>query len=428
MVGHQSWVGRWVGLRRALHKLSARDVERAKSAGYLHDGGGLYLQITETGARSWVYRFALSGRRRDMGLGAYPATSLATARSLATGARALVAAGSDPIAAREAERARQRVQAARGVTWAKAAEQFIEAHRPTWRNAKHAQQWTNTLEKYASPVVGTLALAEIDTGHITRILDPIWHTKPETASRVRGRVERVLDWCKVRGYRTGENPARWRGHLDQVYPAKGKVRKVRHHPAVPIDDLPAVYAGLKASTGVAAKAVRYCILTAARPSEGAQARWPEIDRPGALWTVPADRMKAHKDHRAPLSGEALEILAELIEVRTRRDGHVFPGHKGGKPVSLTAMSKALRTAGGGKATVHGTARSTFKDWSSERTSFPNEVSEMALAHTIDSKVEQAYRRGELMGKRRALMTAWANYLTTPSRGDKVVPLGKRARS
>ena len=422
-------MGRKVGsLRRALHTLSARAVERADKAGYKHDGGGLYLQITATGAKSWVYRFALAGRRRDMGLGAYPAVSLTTARNLAAGARALAAAGSDPIAARDAERARQRVKAARGVTWDRAAAQFIEAHRPTWRNAKHAQQWANTLETYAGPVMKGLAMAEIDTGHVTRILDPIWHEKPETASRVRGRVERVLDWCKVRGYRAGENPARWRGHLDQVYPAKGKVRRVKHHAAVPIDSLPAVYARLKASTGIAAKAVRYCILTAARPSEAAQARWPEIDRQDALWTVPAARMKANKDHRAPLSPEAAEILAELVELRTRRDGYVFQGHKGGRPVSLTAMSKALHTAGGGKATVHGTARSTFKDWASERTSFPNEVSEMALAHAIDSKVEAAYRRGELMQKRTALMAAWANYLTTPARGAKVVPLGKRARA
>lgn len=415
-------------MRRALHRLSAQSIARAKTAGYLHDGGGLYLQITATGARSWVYRFALGSRRRDMGLGAFPAVSLAMARNLAAEKRALVAAGQDPIAARDAERTRQRLEQARGVTWDQAVAQFIEAHRPTWRNAKHAQQWTNTLATYAGPAMDGLPVAVIDTTHVTRILDPIWREKPETASRVRGRIERVLDWCKVRGYRTGENPARWRGHLDQVYPAKGKVRKVRHHPAVPIDNLPAVYARLKASTGLAAKAVRFCILTAARPSEAAKARWPEFDRDGALWTVPASRMKADKDHRAPLSAEAQAILAELVELRTRRDGYVFPGHKGGRPISLTAMSKALRTAGGGKATVHGTARSTFKDWCSERTSFPAEVSEMALAHAIDSKVEAAYRRGELMEKRAALMGAWANYLTAPAQRAKVVPLGKRARA
>jgi integrase len=416
-------------LRRALHRLSARAIERATAAGYLHDGGGLYLQITTTGARSWVYRFAMNGRRRDMGLGAFPAVSLATARNLAAGARALAKAQRDPIAARDADRERQRLQAARGVTWDQAVEQFLAVHEPTWRNPKHRQQWRNTLATYATgPVLGGLSVSVIDTPEVVKVLDPIWHTLTETASRVRGRIERVLDWSKVRGYRTGENPARWRGHLDKVFPAPGKVRKVRHHPAVPIDDLPAVYARLKASNGMGAKAVRFVILTAARPSEGNNARWPEIDRQGVLWTVPAARMKADKDHRAPLSAEAQAIPGELIELRTRRDDFVFPGRKAGRPISLTSMTKALRRAGGGKATVHGTARSTFKDWASERTSFAREVSEMALAHAIDDKVEAAYRRGELMRKRVALMAAWANYLTRPARSANVVPLGKRAHS
>ena len=260
-----------------------------------------------------------------MGLGAFPAVSLATARNLAADERALVAAGTDPIADRDAQRARQRIEEARGVTWDQAVAQFLEAHLPTWRNAKHRQQWGNTLATYASPTMGGLSVAAIETTHVTKVLDPIWHQKPETASRVRGRIERVLDWAKVRGYRTGENPARWRGHLAQVYPAKGKVRKVRHHPAVPIDNLPAVYARLKASDGMGAKAARFVILTAARPSEGAKARWPEFDRQGALWTVPAARMKADKDHRAPLSAEALAILDELAELRTHRNGYVFPG-------------------------------------------------------------------------------------------------------
>jgi integrase len=392
----------------------------------LHDGGGLYLQITTAGARSWVYRFALAGRRRDMGLGPFPAVTLAAARRAATEARALVAAGSDPIAARDAERARQRLQAARGVTWDQAVEQFLTAHESTWRNPKHRQQWRNTLATYASPVLGGLSVAEIDTPEVTKVLDAIWHEKPETGSRVRGRIERILDWSKVRGYRTGENPARWRGHLAQVFPSKGKVRKVRHHPAVPIDNLPAVYARLKASDGMGAKAARYVILTAARPSEGSNARWPEIDRPDALWTVPAARMKADKDHRAPLSAEALAILDDLAELRTHRNGYIFAGGRAGRPISLTSMSKALRAAGGGAATVHGTARSTFKDWASERTTFPREVSEMALAHAIDDKVEAAYRRGELMKKRLAMMEQWARFICTPA-GAKVVPIGKRAR-
>lgn len=413
-------------MRRALHQLSARAIARAKPPGFLHDGGGLYLQITATDARSWVYRFALDGRRREMGLGAFPAISLANARNLAAGARALAKAGQDPIAARDAERAAKRLQESRAVKWDEAVEQFLVAHEKTWRNPKHRQQWRNTLTTYASPVLGGLSVAAIDTPEVVKVLDPIWHEKPETASRVRGRIERVLDWSKVRGYRTGENPARWRGHLAQVFPAKGKVRKVRHHPAVPIDNLPAVYARLKASDGMGAKAARFVILTAARPSAGSNARWPEILRQETIWTVPAARMKADKDHRAPLSGEALAILDDLAELRTRRDGFIFAGGRAGRPISLTSMSKALRAAGGGKATVHGTARSTFKDWASERTTFPREVSEMALAHTIDDKVEAAYRRGELMEKRRAMMEQWARFLCTPA-GAKVVPIGKRAR-
>ena len=217
---------RWVSLRRALQQLTALVIARAKEPGYLADGGGLYLQITAAGARSWVYRFALAKRRRDMGLGPFPAVSLAAARKLAADARALVKAGQDPIAAREARRARQRLDDARGVTWDKAVDQFLEAHEKTWRNPKHRQQWRNTLATYAGPVLGGLAVAAIDTPEVTKVLDPDLAGKPETASRVRGRIERVLDWSKVRGYRTGENPARWRGHLDQVFPARGKVRKV----------------------------------------------------------------------------------------------------------------------------------------------------------------------------------------------------------
>lgn len=412
-------------LRRALQQLTARAVEKATSPGYLGDGGGLYLQVTEAGSKSWIYRFAMAGRRREMGLGPYPAISLATARDLAAEARSLAKAGTDPIDAREAVRARQRLHQARGVTWDKAVDQFLAAHEGTWRNPKHRQQWRNTLTTYASPKIGALPVAAIDTPDVTKVLDPIWHKKPETASRVRGRIERVLDWAKVRGLRQGENPARWRGHLDKIYPARGKVRKVKHHTALPIDELPAVYAKLCKSEGIAAKAQRFTILTAVRASVTTGARWPEIDLKAAIWTVPAKRMKTDKEHRVPLSPEALAILDEMAEVRT--SDRVFPGQRRGRPLSLTSLSKALSAAGGGDATTHG-SRSTFKDWASERTSFASEVSEMALAHAIGDKVEAAYRRGELMQKRAAMMAAWASFLTSPPKGGKVVPLGKRARA
>ena len=360
-----------------------------------------------------------------MGLGPFPAVSLAAARSAAAEARGLAKAGKDPIEARDAQRARQRLLEAQGVTWGEAVEQFLNGHAATWRNPKHRQQWRNTLDTYAGPVLGRLAVAAIDTPQVVRVLDPIWHEKPETASRVRGRIERVLDWSKVRGYRQGDNPARWRGHLDKVFPTRASVRKVRHHPAVPIDALPAVYAQLCKAEGIAAKALRFAILTATRPGETLGALWPEIDAKVAIWTIPGERMKAGTEHRVTLSRQALAIVAELGGVRTGR--RVFPGHLTGRPLSLTALSKALKAAGGGKATPHGTARSTFKDWATERTNAPGEVSEMALAHTIGDKVEAAYRRGELLTKRAALMQQWATFLSTTTAG-KVVPIGKRRRT
>lgn len=412
-------------MARTLHNLKPITLSRAMKPGYHGDGGGLYLQVTSAGAKSWIFRFALAGRRREMGVGSFPSISLAAAREAANKARALVKAGKDPITVREAERARERLEAAQGVLWAEAVDQFVEAHENSWRNKKHRQQWRNTLDTYAKPTLGTLAVGSIGTPEVIKVLEPIWYTKPETASRVRGRVERILDWSKVKGYRTGENPARWRGHLDKVFPPKAKVRKVKHHAAVPIDDLPAVYARLSESTGISAKAVRFAILTATRPGETARGLWSEIDRKNALWTIPPDRMKADREHRVTLSREALAILDEMAEVRT--DKHLFPGHKAKKPLSLTALSKALETAGGGEATVHGTARSTFKDWASERTSFPSEVSEMALAHSIGDRVEAAYRRGELLKKRAALMQQWASFLKSEPRG-KVIPIGRRGRA
>jgi integrase len=409
-------------LARALHKLQPIKLSRKMGSGYHSDGGGLYLQVTEPGSKSWVFRFALSGRRREMGLGPFPTIGLASARQEAAKARTLVKAGKDPIAARDAQRAQERSEAAHGILWENAVEQFMAAHERSWRNKKHRQQWRNTLSAYAKPVLGELAVADIGTPEVTRVLDPIWHEKPETASRVRGRMERVLDWAKVRGYRDGENPARWRGHLDKVFPPRAKIRKIQHHAAVPIDDLPAIYAELAKSKGIAAKAVRFTILTAVRPGETTGGVWTEVDRKTGLWAIPAERMKADKEHRVTLSRQALAILDEMAEVRTNK--YVFPGHRVKTRLSLTALSKALRQAGGGKATVHGTARSTFKDWASERTSFPSEVSEMALAHSIGDRVEAAYRRGELLEKRRLMMEQWAMFLTSGKFG-KVVSISRR---
>jgi integrase len=410
-------------MQRALQRLSSLAVERAKAPGYLHDGGGLYLQVTAAGGKSWIFRYALGGRRPEMGLGPYPDVSLAAARKTASEARSLVKAGQDPIAARDAERTRQRLESARGLTFDQAAKQFLDGHEATWRSEKHRQQWRNTLDAYASPVIGATSVADLNTGDVTRVLDPIWKTRPETASRLRGRIERILDWAKVRGYRTGENPARWRGHLDKVFPARSKVSPVVHHDAVAIDDLPATYASLCKSSGMAALALRLAILTAARAGEATGATWAEIDLQERVWTIPASRMKAGREHRVPLSAEAVEILTARREAML--GDLVFPGWRDGKPLASSSLRKALRIAGRGSATVHG-FRSTFRDWTAERTDTPRDVAEMALAHAIENRVEAAYRRGELMTKRALLMQRWATFATTPHVPAEVVPLHRVA--
>jgi integrase len=410
-------------LRRTFQRLTALSIGRIRTPGYVADGGGLYLQVSASRARSWIFRFALARRRREMGLGSYPAVSLAAARIAASEARSLVKAGrQDPIDARDAQRARQRLEEASGVTFDQAVEQFLVGNEVGWRNKKHRQQWRRTLRTYASPTIGALPVGSIDTSHVTRVLDPIWHEKPETASRVRGRIERILDWARVRGYRgAGENPARWRGHLEETYPARSKVQQVTHHPAVPIDAMPAVYSRLREAEGMAALALRFIILTASRAGEGLGATWGEIDLDEAVWTIPKTRMKAGREHRVPLSREAVSILRKLAELRT--GAHVFPSRTTGRPLSLTAPSKALVAAGGGKATIHG-FRSTFRDWAAERTNIPRDVAEMALAHAIGDKTEAAYRRSELMKKRAAMMEQWARFVRTLP-ADNVVSIGRR---
>lgn len=417
-------------MKRAIQRLSPLTVTRHASPGWLCDGGGLYLRILPaTGenapglVKSWVYRFMLNDRRRDMGLGPFPAVSLAVARQIAGEARALVKTGRDPLEARKQQKAAEREARAALLTFDQAVERFLGSHEGTWRNEKHRQQWRNTLETYAGPEIGSRAVQSITTPDVMRVIEPLWSTKPETASRVRGRIERVLDWAAARSYRQGDNPARWRGHLDKLLPARAKVRRVQHHAAVPVDGVSAIYAKLADSTGTAALALRFLILTGARAGEVTGARWSEIDLEAGVWTVPADRIKAGRMHRVPLSVEALAIL------RTRASGdpedYLFPGGKEGKPLSLTALSKALWTAGGEDFTVHG-FRSTLRDWAAERTNFPREVAEMALAHVISDKVEAAYRRGDLFTKRAKMMQAWAGFVTTPKRSGEVVSIGRAA--
>ena len=299
---------------------------------------------------------------------------------------------------------------------------YIEAHKTSWRNEKHRDQWRNTLNSYASPVFGSLPVQAIDVALVMKVLEPIWKTKSETASRLRGRIEAVLDWATVRSYREGENPARWRGHLDKLLPARSKIQKVEHHPALPHDEIGDFMAMLRGQDGTAARALEFLILTAARTGEIIGARWDEIDLEDKIWVVPGARMKAGREHRVPLSGAALAILEQMREIR--EGDFVVPGGKKGKPLSNMAMLAVLKRMGRDDLTTHG-FRSTFRDWAAERTNFPREVVEMALAHTIESKVEAAYRRGDLFQKRRQLMEAWVRFCASPKSRGEVVPISSR---
>ena len=358
-----------------------------------HDGGGLYLQVSAGGAKSWIFRFMLDGHTREMGLGPVHAIPLAEARKRAAECRSMRLDGSDPIEARNAQRNEKKLEAAKGMTFDSCAAAYIAAHKAGWQNAKHREQWPNTLNTYAGPVFGSLPVRAVDVGLVMKALKPIWQTKPETASRLRGRIEAILDWAKVREYRKGENPARWRGHLDKLLPARSKVRKVEHHPALAYDELADFVAALRSQEGIASRALEFLILTAARTGEVIGARWDEIDLKEKIWVVPAARMKAGREHRVPLSAAAVAVLDRIKEIR--ESDFVFPGGKKGKPLSNMAMLAVLKRMEGDELTAHG-VRSSFRDCAAESTTFPHEVAEMALAHTVGDKVEAAYRRGDLL--------------------------------
>jgi integrase len=382
---------------RALHRLTALGVSKAKTRGLYSDGGGLALQVSKDGARSWVFRFMLNGRERCMGLGSLNAVSLAKARQKAASARELLADGKDPIETKHALRA----SLAPVMTFTRAAEEFIAAHRSGWRSEKHATQWRRSLATLAQPLVGALPVQDINTDHVIAVLSPLWRDKHVTASRLRGRIENILDWATARRLRSGDNPARWKGHLEYLLP--GRARNVEHFAALAYAKLPVFMVALRKQEGTAARALELLILTAARMSEATGARMEEIDLVAAVWTIGSERMKAGRSHRVPLSPPAIEIIR-----RSGSDaGFVFPGAKRGKPISRMALPLQLKRMGI-DCTVHG-FRSTFRDWAAERTDFPNEVIEMALAHTIRSKVEAAYRRGDLLEKRRVLMGEWAAF-------------------
>jgi integrase len=401
---------------RAIGRLTALKVEKARDPGMYADGGGLYLRVTPERTKNWVLRFMLDRRPRWMGLGPLALYGLQEARAKALDARRKRHEGIDPIEARRAERAQQRLDAAKVITFKECAESYINAHRAGWRNGKHARQWGATLSTYAYPFIGALPVQTIDIALVLRVLEPIWTAKPETANRVRGRLESILDFAKVRGYRDGENPARWRGHLDKQLPACSKIRKVEHHAALPYAELPPFLASLREQEGIAARALEFSILTAARTGEVIGACWNEVDLLDKVWKVPAARMKAHREHRVPLSGRALAILDEMQAAR-HGGAFVFPGGKPGRPLSNMAFLMLLRRMGRSDLTAHG-FRSSFRDWAAERTNFPSEVAEMALAHAVGNKVEAAYRRGDLFEKRRRLMQQWATFCTTAPVGER----------
>jgi integrase len=412
----------------SIEKLKALNVEklaRGHKPGLYCDGGGLWFVVRSATARSWTFRYMLDGKAREMGLGKYPEISLAEARTRAAEARRLKAHGKDPLTERDAVAAAQRADIAKGMTFKDASDRYIKAHLAGWRSAKHGQQWGATLAAYAHPIIGGLAVQAIDTGLVLKVLEPIWSEKPETASRLRGRIELVLDWATARGHRQGENPARWRGHLDKLLPRPSKVKKIAHHAALPFDELAGFMAALRARDGTAARALEFATLTACRTGDVIGATWGEIDLPGRLWTIPAARMKAAREHRIPLSARALEIL-EAVRPNPDQvdgDGFVFCREGTDKALSDDAMLRLLKRMGrSGDLTPHG-MRSTFRDWCAERTSFPSEAAEMALAHAVGDKVEAAYRRGDLFEKRRAMMEQWAVACTMPT-STTVIPMQK----
>jgi integrase len=396
--------------------LAAAQVARLKTRGYYADGGGLYFRVAEGGTRNWVFRFARHGRPREMGLGSALDVTLAEAREKASECRRKLLNDIDPIEARRGQRMAERIASAKAKTFDECMGAYIAEHEAGWHNRRHAEEWARS-RKYLKPIIGELPVSAIDTPLVLKALKPIWVGKTVTATRVRGRIENVLGWATVHHYRAGDNPARWQGHLEHALPARSDVTKIEHLTALPYAEVPAFVARLRERTSTAARALEFTILTAVRAGETCGMTWAEIDLEARTWTIPASRMKAGEEHRVPLSVPATVVLKQMQEIA--RGDYVFEGAAIGKPVSRQTLLKLCNGH-----TVHG-FRSSFRDWAAERTSFPREVAEMALAHTIPSAVEAAYRRGDLFEKRRRLMEAWSNYCSKPTAAGKVLPIRTR---
>jgi integrase len=418
-------------MKRHGNKLTAAAVRVATEPGLYGDGHGLYLQISTFDTKSWVFRYMIEGRARKMGLGPLHTVSLAEARKRAADARLKVLDGLDPVDERTAQRAAKRLEAAKAMTFKQCADSYIKANSSGWKNEKHAAQWGATFNETkrgkrvypaSTAVINDLPISAIDTGLVRKVLEPIWYETPETASRVRGRIERVLAWATVAGYRSGDNPARWTGHLKELLPAKAKVSAVVHHDAVPYAEMPAFMGGLRTKHGTSARALEFTIITAVRTGEAIGATWSEIDLGTKVWTIPPERMKAGREHRIPLSDRAIAVLETL----PRKGEYVFAGARESKPLSNMAMLELVRGMRGKGATVHG-FRSTFRDWAAETTAYPHEMCEIALAHAVGNKVEAAYRRGDMMEKRRRLMSDWAEYCSQPpAERDNIVSIREAA--
>jgi len=388
-----------------INRLTALKVKKEAKPGWYSDGLGLYLQVSPSGTKSWVYRYQKSGKERRHGLGAFPTVTLEQARKAANECRLLRNEGLDPIDRKKEVKQERDLKSNSNKTFKECSLAYIDAHKSAWKNAKHESQWRNTLETYVYPVMGDTHVQHVDVEIVLKVLEPIWHTKTETASRIRQRIENILDWATVRNYRKGENPARWRGHLDKTLPKRTKVQKVVHFAAMSYSDLPQFFKQLRGIDTITAKALAFTILTATRSNESRYASPDEINLDTKEWIIPDERMKADREHRVPLSEEALKIIQELDGISTNQ--FIFPGLREGKPISDSSLLNLLKSYYP-KLTVHG-FRSTFRDWCAEMTSHPREVAEAALAHTLKDKTEAAYQRGDLFKKRQKLMKEWTSY-------------------
>jgi len=409
-------------MARTLNRLSTFQVEKKKQPGMYADGGGLYLRVADGGSKQWIFRYVANGRLRDMGIGPCHTLTLAEARERATDARKLRLNNIDPIAHKRAQQGAAAAESARAMTFRQCATGFIKDNEAKWTHPKHRQAWEMTLTEYVYPKLGELPVGLIDTPLVLGVIKPLWARIPETAARVRGRIEAVLGWATVHGYRSGDNPARWQNHLAQALPARAKVAKKEHHAALPYTQVAEFMSKLRRDASIMARCLEFITLTACRLGEAQGALWPEIDFEARTWTIPAERMKADKEHKVPLSNAAIALLKDMLAIR--QSDYVFPGYKRGRPLGHNGLWKLAKQMAGADITVHG-LRSTFRDWAAERTAFPNEVVEMALAHAINSAVEAAYRRGDLFDKRRKLMDAWAAYCAkVETDAGKVVALAR----